>query len=180
MRYQGRITDWRDDRGFGFITPKGGDATVFVHISAFDRSRGRPRQGALVTYELATDEKKGDRAIRVRYLGERPTVARRTGGRRGALIPTVVILCVIGALAYGWRHFRPILFEDLLSLDHVSSGAGDALPSGRETRFECRGKIYCSEMSSCGEAIFYLRHCPGVKMDGDGDGIPCESQWCGH
>ena len=42
-----------------------------------------------------------------------------------------------------------------------------------------KGKIYCSEMTSCGEAKFYQRNCPGTKMDGDGDGIPCESQWCG-
>jgi hypothetical protein len=46
--------------------------------------------------------------------------------------------------------------------------------------FKCKGKTYCSEMSSCKEAKFYLRNCPGTKMDGDHDGIPCESQWCGH
>ncbi|AVQ71526.1 hypothetical protein B5D77_09645 [Microcystis sp. MC19] len=22
-------------------------------------------------------------------------------------------------------------------------------------------------------------NCPNVKMDGDDDGVPCESQWCG-
>jgi len=46
--------------------------------------------------------------------------------------------------------------------------------------FQCEGKIYCSEMSSCAEAKFYLRNCPGTKMDGNNDGIPCEKQWCGH
>jgi hypothetical protein len=34
-------------------------------------------------------------------------------------------------------------------------------------------------MTSCDEAIFYLTNCPGVEIDGDGDGIPCERQWCG-
>ncbi|MCU0805033.1 MAG: excalibur calcium-binding domain-containing protein [Burkholderiales bacterium] len=33
-------------------------------------------------------------------------------------------------------------------------------------------------MTSCAEATFFLSNCPGVKMDGDGDGIPCEEQWC--
>ena len=47
-------------------------------------------------------------------------------------------------------------------------------------KFQCSGKIYCSEMSSCAEAKFYLRNCPGTKMDGNNDGIPCEKQWCGH
>ena len=47
-------------------------------------------------------------------------------------------------------------------------------------RYKCRGKIYCSEMTSCAEAKFYLRNCPGTKMDGNNDGVPCEKQWCGH
>jgi len=50
----------------------------------------------------------------------------------------------------------------------------------KKGNYRCNGKIYCSEMSSCTEAKFYLRNCPGTKMDGDNDGIPCEKQWCGH
>ena len=46
--------------------------------------------------------------------------------------------------------------------------------------FECSGKLYCSEMTSCLEAKFYLQNCPGTKIDGDNDGLPCEKQWCGH
>src|SRR5215213_8573201 len=49
-----------------------------------------------------------------------------------------------------------------------------------QTRFRCEGKTRCSQMSSCEEATFYIRNCPGTEMDGDGDGVPCESQWCGH
>jgi hypothetical protein len=33
-------------------------------------------------------------------------------------------------------------------------------------------------MQSCEEAKFFLRKCPGTEMDGDGDGVPCEQQWC--
>lgn len=46
--------------------------------------------------------------------------------------------------------------------------------------YQCKGKVYCSEMTSCAEATFYLRNCPGTKMDGDNDGVPCEKQWCGY
>ena len=54
-----------------------------------------------------------------------------------------------------------------------------------ESKFTCDGRIYCSQMTSCEEAEFFLENCPGVKMDGDrngngeGDGVPCERQWCG-
>jgi len=47
-----------------------------------------------------------------------------------------------------------------------------------KSKYKCEGKVYCSEMTSCEEALFYLNNCPGVKIDGDGDGIPCEKQWC--
>lgn len=48
----------------------------------------------------------------------------------------------------------------------------------QENKFSCQGKKHCSEMTSCAEATFYIRNCPGTKMDGDHDGVPCEKQWC--
>jgi len=44
--------------------------------------------------------------------------------------------------------------------------------------FKCDGRTYCSQMTSCEEATFFLKSCPNVKMDGNNDGIPCEKQWC--
>jgi Excalibur calcium-binding domain len=46
--------------------------------------------------------------------------------------------------------------------------------------FTCDGRKYCSQMTSCEEAKFFLNNCPGTKMDnhGKGNGIPCEKQWC--
>ena len=46
--------------------------------------------------------------------------------------------------------------------------------------FKCDGRQHCTQMSSCAEAKYFLSNCPGVKMDGDGDGIPCEEQHCGQ
>ena len=47
------------------------------------------------------------------------------------------------------------------------------------TVYKCSGKQYCSEMTSCEEARFYLKNCPNNKTDGDNDGKPCEDM-CGH
>ena len=40
--------------------------------------------------------------------------------------------------------------------------------------FSCGRKTYCSQMKSCSEANFYLHHCGLTRLDGDGDGKPCE------
>jgi hypothetical protein len=50
--------------------------------------------------------------------------------------------------------------------------------SPRMPTYRCDGRRYCSQMSSCAEAKFFLANCPGVEMDGDKDGIPCEQQYC--
>lgn len=42
----------------------------------------------------------------------------------------------------------------------------------------CDGRMHCSQMTSCAEATWFLKNCPGVQMDGDHDGVPCERQWC--
>ena len=44
--------------------------------------------------------------------------------------------------------------------------------------FTCDGRKHCSQMKSCAEAKYFLAHCPGVEMDGNRDGTPCERQWC--
>ena len=38
----------------------------------------------------------------------------------------------------------------------------------------CGIKSRCSQMTSCAEATFYLRSCGAGRLDGDGDGVPCE------
>lgn len=61
-----------------------------------------------------------------------------------------------------------------------SSSAAPTAPARATTpAYRCDGRKHCSQMRSCEEAHHFLRHCPGVEMDGDGDGIPCERQWCG-
>lgn len=46
--------------------------------------------------------------------------------------------------------------------------------------FHCDGRIHCSQMRSCEEATWFIQHCPNTKMDGNNDGVPCESQWCNN
>jgi Excalibur calcium-binding domain len=60
----------------------------------------------------------------------------------------------------------------------VSAPANSPAASTPSSSFSCDGRKYCSQMKSCAEAKYFLANCPGVKMDGDKDGTPCEKQWC--
>lgn len=42
-------------------------------------------------------------------------------------------------------------------------------------RFSCAGKTLCGEMTSCEEANYYLTNCGLERLDGDKDGVPCET-----
>ena len=51
--------------------------------------------------------------------------------------------------------------------------AKQSLPASRAPG--CGAKRTCGEMADCSEARFYLTRCGLTRLDGDGDGTPCES-----
>jgi len=57
-RRKGKLTVWKDDRGFGFIKPDDGDEEVFIHISAFNKAERRPQVGDIIHYQLTLDNKR--------------------------------------------------------------------------------------------------------------------------
>ena len=85
----------------------------------------------------------------------------------------IFAVLVIGASAYIYKHFSPP------GQKFGPSSNAPSEPSPAEERFKCDGRTRCSQMTSCTEAKWFLEHCPGVEMDGDHDGVPCEQQWCG-
>jgi len=86
-----------------------------------------------------------------------------------------------GAAVYGYHHFRG---PSLAAAEHEQvgeerGGEETADTGSAAAKFRCDGRTRCSQMTSCDEAMYFLENCPGVKMDDEGDGIPCEGQWCG-
>jgi hypothetical protein len=53
-----------------------------------------------------------------------------------------------------------------------------SLSGSTASSYRCDGRTHCSQMRSCEEATYFLKNCPGTKMDGNYDGVPCEQQWC--
>jgi uncharacterized membrane protein YsdA (DUF1294 family)/cold shock CspA family protein len=115
MRYVGRITDWNDDNGYGFVVPNGGGDRAFVHVKAFERVSRRPASGQLISYELATDDRGRFKAAGIRFValappkrarGRLPRPGKLVGAACLALlllawllgkVPLVVLLAYIGA-----------------------------------------------------------------------------------
>jgi hypothetical protein len=64
----------------------------------------------------------------------------------------------------------------LLCATAVAAAERTPQAPGPAERFTCGTKKTCAEMASCAEAKFYLEHCGLARLDGDKDGIPCESR----
>lgn len=68
MPERGRLSEWNDERGFGFITPLDGEDRLFVHVSAFPRDKRRPVALDLVTFDRSCDERGRPRAVNVEFI----------------------------------------------------------------------------------------------------------------
>ena len=110
MRVKGKITDWNDLRGFGFVSPLEGGERVFVHVSALPTGSRRPTEGEFVSFTLGTDERGRLCATQVTYvLRHTKQSLFRTQARNSLLIAScvaaaffgvVVLLAIVGRL--GW------------------------------------------------------------------------------
>lgn len=68
---QGRISQWNDAKGFGFIKPNDGSEAIFFHISAFSGAP-RPAVGMQVSFNLGRDQQNRTRALDVRPVSAQP------------------------------------------------------------------------------------------------------------
>lgn len=173
MRLHGKVIEWNDERGFGFIVQSGASSRTFVHISAFRKSRDRPILGSLVTYEMRRDDKGRLQAAAADLIGSTPSKQSFTGAF-SFLVGGLALLLMFGYVVYV-RFSSPNSTISASVYKIVS--ARDALKSHPE--FQCEPeKNSCSKMTSCAEALFQQEQCKVPNMDGDRDGIPCEQQLC--
>jgi len=87
-----------------------------------------------------------------------------------------LFLGLVGWQVYGQYQRRHPAQE--VEVIHAAEQSSPFREIAATNSFRCDGRTYCSQMTSCAEASFFLKNCPGVKMDGNNDGVPCEQQWC--
>lgn len=118
MRFEGTLTTWNVERGYGSIAPQQGGQEVFVHVSAFPTEGEPPALGAAFSFEIVSGRdgrKEAARLMRIKRAALRPEErllapsSRNHGQRRRdrrarlALVLTGLALAV-GLL--GWLQLR--------------------------------------------------------------------------
>jgi cold shock CspA family protein len=179
MRTHGNLIKWDDERGFGFIAPLQGGEEIFVHVSAFKPGTARPRLHERVSFEVQTKANGKKAAVRVQRAGETGVSHRSRRNAPGVSarkslsgILILIAIVAIGALVYKRNT------SDIAALARPSTLRSSAAATPAASGFSCDGRTMCSQMRSCEEAVYFLQNCPNVQMDGNGDGEPCEQQWC--
>jgi cold shock CspA family protein len=175
---KGTLEQWNDEKGFGFIRSEGNARDIFIHISAFKRNiTRRPENGDIIFHQTHTDSNGKIRAVNAKIEGMAPETAHyrrsKPATRSNSWFFRVIILLLIissGVFIYNKYAIKSSFSKEASSLPKQTESL--------KNNYSCQGKVYCSEMTSCEEATFYLHNCPGTEIDGDGDGIPCERQWC--
>ena len=193
MRFDGTLKKWNAARGLDFVVADQGGEELFLHASAFPRDGRVPAVGEVLSFEVETGRDGKKCAVRVQRIRAAPPALRsgryesgcsaRPDRRRysndshksgfGSSVIGLVIVAVLGW--YGNTRYA----NRIAQIQGVPQTAtAFAAPAPTPLGFKCDGRQHCSQMTSCNEAKLFLKNCSGVQMDGDGDGVPCEQQWC--
>lgn len=130
----GRITDWNDGKGFGFVMPNGGGERAFVHISAFQRGSRRPIDGDLISYLQGKDSRGRLQARAIRHAGQKIEQRRQPSRLPAAALGIGAIVAVIGIAAIGAVPFLLAGAYLLTSALSYVMYRADKVAAGRGTR----------------------------------------------
>jgi len=93
MRFDGKLSSWNDERGFGFIEPLEGGQEIFVHIKSFPPGTRRPVVGLSLSFEVELGPQGKKRAKSVEFIRYRgPARAARAEAPAAWTLPRLLVL----------------------------------------------------------------------------------------
>ncbi|MFC6053401.1 cold-shock protein [Acinetobacter sp. Ac_877] len=118
MRDQGRLVEWFDDKGYGFIQPNDSKkGRVFLHIKDFAKQGPRPIVGCALYYQVILDEKGRYKAQKVVYLKASQAVKSRHASSTSNVVKMKKKMQPMQMLCIGY-----ILLLAVLTLSGLFSG----------------------------------------------------------
>lgn len=88
----GKVTEWNDDGGYGFLAPQNGAGRVFLHIKSLSARHRRPKVGEWIRYKEGRDERGRPRAETAVFLD---SGKRKRTTNRSSKLPLVVCLAFL-------------------------------------------------------------------------------------
>lgn len=195
MFVDGVVKNYNAERGFGFISVDGQKKEVFFHITDCPNRDIEPKQGERFKFRIVDDQgkSKAQNIVRldIQSEAERHTAQSRANARKnitqrrnnkksssgsGLGMTVIGLLVIVGLIymLYGKYQRVQLANQPVATIQQIAE------PTNlNPNNYRCDGRVHCSQMNSREEARWFVRNCPGTKMDGNHDGEPCEndSRW---
>lgn len=101
-RTRGRLVNWSDERGFGFLAPEGGGQDVFVHASSFSKEGRHIEIGVEYEFDVEVGKDGRQKAKRVTQIiapKARPSLLSQVLQRGPRLLVIPAFLFIIVAIS---------------------------------------------------------------------------------
>ncbi|WP_206696876.1 DUF1294 domain-containing protein [Marinomonas algicola] len=114
MKLQGKVLNWNDDKGFGFVEPNGGGDRAFVHIKAFNPRSRRPVNGDMIIYDLVRENNNRFKAENIKFAHDIKRSNKRREAEKSNLFGSVfTLLFCIGLLVSVFTGKLPFIIAGL-------------------------------------------------------------------
>ena len=195
MFVDGVVKNYNAERGFGLISVDGQKKEIFFHITDCPNRNVEPKQGERLKFRIVDDQgkSKAQNIVRldIQSEAERHTPQSRANARKnitqrrtnnksssgsGFGMTVIGLLVIVGLIymLYGKYQRVQLANQPVATIQQIAE------PTNlNPNNYRCDGRVHCSQMNSREEARWFVRNCPGTKMDGNHDGEPCEndSRW---
>lgn len=123
MLQTGKIVQWKDDKGFGFIEASEGKERLFFHRKAFENHPQRPQVGLAIEFMRGCDAKgrpcalsvRRQNGIETRATAPRPSSSKGTGSALFAILLSSTAVASILPLTHSSKIFAAYLVMSLVS-----------------------------------------------------------------
>ncbi|MDQ7090515.1 MAG: DUF1294 domain-containing protein [Methylococcales bacterium] len=100
MRHQGKITQWNDEKGFGFVQPLKSEEQLFIHITAFKDRQLRPEINQLITYTRSTDKQGRKSTVKITRSTDKKRTSQPSKNNSFSIMLAVTFLIIVSSLVF--------------------------------------------------------------------------------